>query len=92
MNNKPVAWAIKNNGSFTELGYYSNENELEEVKEMYEMRGWDYKIELLYTHPPLRELSDEEMQIIAERTLGHAIGLYNWKIFAKELFKKAQEK
>ncbi len=46
----------------------------------------------LYTHPQLRELTDEEMQEIAERTLGHAIGLYNWKIFAKELFKKAQEK
>ena len=47
---------------------------------------------LLYTSPQIKELSFEEMLPIAEKHLGHAIGLYNWKIFADAILRKAQEK
>ena len=33
----------------------------------------------------------EEMYPIAEKHLGHAIGLYNWKIFGDAILKKASE-
>ncbi|MCE5293946.1 MAG: hypothetical protein LLF94_04975 [Chlamydiales bacterium] len=32
-----------------------------------------------------KPLSEEKMYEIAEKTLGHAIGLYNWKIFARAI-------
>ena len=40
----------------------------------------------------LLTMTFEEMYPIAEKHLGHAIGLYNWKIFGDAILKKAQEK
>jgi len=47
----------------------------------------------LYTHPAKElTMTFEEMYPIAEKHLGHAIGLYNWKIFGDAILRKAQEK
>ena len=40
----------------------------------------------------LLTMTFEEMYPIAEKHLGHAIGLYNWKIFGDAVLRKAQEK
>ena len=40
----------------------------------------------------LLTMTFEEMYPIAEKHLGHAIGLYNWKIFGDAILRKAQEK
>jgi hypothetical protein len=39
----------------------------------------------------LLTMTFEEMYPIAEKHLGHAIGLYNWKIFGDAVLRKAQE-
>jgi hypothetical protein len=60
MKQEPVAWAIKSDGDFTELGF--DNDLLEEVEEMYAMEGWKYEVIPLYTAP--RELSDEEIDAV----------------------------
>ena len=40
----------------------------------------------------LLTMTFEEMYPIAEKHLGHAIGLYNWKIFGDAILRKASEK
>jgi hypothetical protein len=54
---KPVAWAIKSDNDFTEIGF--DNDLLKEVEEMYAMEGWKYEVVPLYTAP--RELSDEAL-------------------------------
>jgi hypothetical protein len=60
MKQEPVAWAIKSDSDFTEIGF--DNDLLEEVEEMYAMEGWKYEVVPLYTAP--RELSDEEIMEI----------------------------
>lgn len=43
----------------------------------------------LYTHPH-KELSDEEIQGIAEKEYGHAVGLYNHIGFARAIIKASR--
>ena len=59
---KPVAWAIKSDNDFTEIGF--DNDLLKEVEEMYAMEGWKYEVIPLYTAP--RELSDEEIAVLKE--------------------------
>ena len=47
--NEPVAWAIKADNDFTEIGF--DDALLEEIEQMYVMEGWKYKVIPLYTHP-----------------------------------------
>ena len=54
MNNEPVAWAIKSDGDFTEIGW--DDEVLYEVEEWYTAQGWQYEHIPLYTHPA--ELTD----------------------------------
>lgn len=57
MKQEPVAWAIKSDNDFTEIGF--DNDLLEEVEEMYAMEGWKYEVIPPYTAP--RELSDDEI-------------------------------
>jgi len=76
MNTEPVAWII--NGRLSDEFYTTSELD---------------KIIPLYTHPAKElTMTFEEMYPIAEKHLGHAIGLYNWKIFADAILRKANEK
>lgn len=49
MNNEPVAWAIKSDGDWTEIGW--DDEVLHEVEEWYTAQGWQYEYVPLYTHP-----------------------------------------
>jgi hypothetical protein len=49
VNNEPVAWAIKSDGDFTEIGW--DDEVLYEVEEWYIAQGWQYEYIPLYTHP-----------------------------------------
>ena len=62
---KPVAWAIKSDGDFTEIGF--DNDLLEEVEEMYAMEGWKYEVVPLYTAPE-EEILDRIKQL--EKYLG----------------------
>jgi len=89
MNNKPVAWAIKADNDFTEIGF--DNQLLEEIEQMYVMEGWKYEVIPLYTHP-VKELTDEE---IYETWFNYGCGMpwtANTKTFAKAILRKAQEK
>jgi hypothetical protein len=67
MNNEPVAWAIKSDGDWTEIGW---DNEvLHEVEEWYTAQGWQYEYVPLYTHPA-NTLTDEEVIKIIKRFIG----------------------
>ncbi len=90
---KPVAWAIKSDNDFTEIGF--DNDLLKEVEEMYAMEGWKYEVIPLYTAP--RELSDEEIHEVSklkdvwiEQEDG-SIKLSPYK-FARAILKKASEK
>jgi hypothetical protein len=92
MNNKPVAWAIKSDGDFTEIGW---DNEvLYEVEEWYTAQGWKYEHIPLYTHP-VKELTDEEIAELSDKILCYQIydnkesGVFE---FARAILRKAQEK
>ena len=51
------------------------------------------QIKYLEFHPAKTlTMTFEEMYPIAEKHLGHAIGLYNWKIFGDAILRKASEK
>lgn len=92
MNNEPVAWAIKSDGDWTEIGW--DDEVLHEVEEWYTEQGWQYEYVPLYTHPA--DLTDEEIEIIAEALL--MIGFkddfinYDLKEKAQAILRKAQEK
>ena len=60
MNNESVAWAIKSDNDFTEVGF--GDALLEEVEQMYAMEGWKYEVIPLYTHPA-KELNDGGEQV-----------------------------
>ena len=77
MNNEPVAWAIKSDGDWTEIGW--DDEVLHEVEEWYTAQGWQYEYVPLYTHPA-KTLTDEE--ILQEA----------WYILATQWQRKAQEK
>lgn len=87
MNNEPVAYACK----IIEAEFETNILKIE-------MLDKDYKVSagikyLSNTHPAKElTMTFEEMYPIAEKHLGHAIGLYNWKIFGDAILRKAQEK
>jgi hypothetical protein len=87
---KPVAWAIKSDNDFTEIGF--DTDLLEEVEEMYAMEGWKYEVIPLYTAP--RELSDEEaiklwdlIPLVPNEGMTGRL-----KLFARAILKKASEK
>lgn len=81
MNNEPVAW-INRRGKSGEHGYLEwDKDDSAEVNTP------------LYTHPAKTlTMTFEEMLPIAEKHLGHAIGLYNWYIYGNAILRKAQEK
>ena len=54
---EPVAWAIKTDNDFTEIGF-GNE-ELEDVEETYAMEGWKYEVIPLYTAPQTKPLHED---------------------------------
>jgi len=67
MNNEPVAWAIKSDGDFTEIGW--SDEVLHEVEEWYTAQGWQYEYIPLYTATqfhPAKTLTDEEIISSAE--------------------------
>ena len=85
MNNEPVAWISEET-----LKHCIKGNEIC-VRKNDEIDA-DCTIPL-YTHPAKElTMTFEEMYPIAEKHLGHAIGLYNWKIFADAILRKAQKK
>jgi len=82
MNNEPVAWRKSETDGEGQYFVYREE----------EPRWLEGYIPL-YTHPAKTlTMTFEEMYPIAEKHLGHAIGLYNWKIFGDAILRKAQEK
>jgi hypothetical protein len=83
---KPVAWAIKSDNDFTEIGF--DNDLLKEVEEMYAMEGWKYEVVPLYTAP--RELSDEEINKLWTDSYDFN-GRFCVYEFAKAILKKARE-
>ena len=87
MNSEPVAWAIKSDGDWTEIGW--DDEVLHEVEEWYTAQGWQYEYVPLYTHTA-KTLTDEEIQ--------QAIDSIDWNQsnvlirFAISILRKAQEK
>ena len=80
-NNKPVAWMFDLDGCAHVVLDDDSDSEMR------------YNGTPLYTHPAKTlTMTFGEMYPIAEKHLGHAIGLYNWKIFADAVLKKASEK
>ncbi len=49
MNDKPIAWAIKSDGDWTEIGW--DDEVLHDVEEWYTAQGWQYEYVPLYKHP-----------------------------------------
>ena len=83
VNNEPVAWAIKSDGDFTEIGW--DDEVLYEVEEWYTAQGWQYEYIPLYTHP-VKELTDEEIEeVFCSLDYGHSLNE-----LAKALLRKAQ--
>jgi hypothetical protein len=58
--NEHVAWAIKSDGDFTEIGW--DDEVLHEVEEWYTAQGWQYEYVPLYTTPQTKPLSDFEIR------------------------------
>ena len=82
-DNEPVAWMYKVNGEHQTWSF------IEPPTDAYD----EGSLIPLYTHQAKTlTMTFEEMYPIAEKHLGHAIGLYNWKIFGDAILKKAQEK
>jgi hypothetical protein len=88
MNNEPVAWAVWE-GRPHDLFFTK-----EEADELCRLKGGDAKSIPLYTVP--RELSDEEITVIAMQSLKETVSLtWNWEAirhFARAILKKASEK
>jgi hypothetical protein len=84
---EPLAWAIKSDGDWTEIGW--DDKVLHEVEEWYTAQGWQYEYVPLYTHPA-KTLTDAEIVRISETCdLNHVLGLID---FARAILRKAQEK
>ena len=94
MKQEPVAWAIKSDGDFTEIGF--GDDYLEEVEQTYVMEGWKYEVVQLYTEPQYMELSDEEiMDMSGGENLSEQVFFWNKDAvlnFARAILKKASEK
>jgi hypothetical protein len=88
MNNEPVAWAIKSDGDFTEIGW--DDEVLYEVEEWYTAQGWQYEYIPLYTHP-VKELTDEEIIAVGNAVVNHIDSNEGWIEFARAILRKAQE-
>jgi hypothetical protein len=105
--NEPVAWAIKADNDFTEIGF--DNQLLEEIEQMYVMEGWKYEVIPLYTHPvkdkphpkcdeacmylcQMRELTDEEIIAVGNAVVNHIDSNEGWIEFARAILRKAQEK
>jgi hypothetical protein len=88
MNSEPVAWAIKSDGDWTEIGW--DDEVLHEVEEWYTAQGWQYQYVPLYTHPA-KTLTDKEIQEISyeHSKYGSIVNIYD---FARAILRKAQEK
>ena len=93
MNNEPVAWAIKSDGDFTEIGW--DDEVLYEVEEWYTAQGWQYEHIPLYTHP-VKELTDAEIIKLFENdelwTRSSIVYQDDAIDFARALLRKASEK
>jgi hypothetical protein len=89
MNNEPVAWAIKADNDFTEIGF--DNQLLEEIEQMYVMEGWKYEVIPLYTHP-VKELTDEEIIAVGNAVVNHIDSNEGWIEFARAILRKAGEK
>jgi hypothetical protein len=89
MNNEPVAWAIKSDGDFTEIGW--DDEVLYEVEEWYTAQGWKYEHIPLYTHP-VKELTDEEIAEVFDNTFKVRDFEDYFLKFARAILRKAQEK
>ena len=99
---EPVAWAIKCDGDFTEVGF--GDDYLEEVEQTYVMEGWKYEVVQLYTEPQYRELNDELIEKVRVKIMSTAyecadnneVEAYNAiKVMCSEviaILKKANEK
>ena len=87
MNNKPVAWAIKADGDWFEMGW--DDEILYEVEEWYKSQGWQYEYVPLYTHP-VKELTDAEIQQVSHKY--HYTYNPDYIGFARAILRKAQEK
>jgi hypothetical protein len=87
MNNEPVAWAIKSDGDWTEIGW--DDEVLHEVEEWYTSQGWQYEYVPLYTHPA-NTLTDEEIgQIWKDCMESPYMQISNPVGFARTILKKA---
>jgi hypothetical protein len=85
MNNEPVAWAIKSDGDWTEIGW--DDEVLHEVEEWYTAQGWQYEYVPLYTHPA-KTLTDEVLMQLYE------VADYSPESYLEEaraILRKAQE-
>ena len=82
--NEPVAWAIKSDGDWTEIGW--DDEVLHEVEEWYTAQGWQYEYVPLYTHPA-KTLTDEEIIELFDHPDD-----FNCIDFARAILRKANEK
>jgi hypothetical protein len=97
--NEPVAWAIKSDGDFTEIGW--DDEVLYEVEEWYTAQGWQYEYIPLYTHS-VKELTDEEIKEAKRDALKEYYSVLSYQdefelswideLFARAILRKAQEK
>ena len=96
MNNEPVAWAIKSNGDFTEIGF--DDDDLENIELWYAEQGWSYEYVPLYTHPVKELILTNEKILEVIKELEHSIcfseglGFFELKEFAEAILRKASEK
>ena len=74
------------NGNWLEDGEPRKEAYTKDELLLVEM-GWKYGFDAGKAQTKL--LSDEEITEIAEKTLGHSMGLLNWMGFAKAILRKA---
>ena len=99
MNNEPVAWAIKSDGDWTEIGW--DDEVLHEVEEWYTAQGWQYEYVPLYTHPA-QTLTDDEIKEAKREALKEYYSVLSYQdefelswideLFARAILKKASEK
>jgi hypothetical protein len=87
MSNEPVAWGIKSDGDWTEIGW--DDEVLHEVEEWYTAQGWQYEYVPLYTRQ-YSDLTDEEIVLISKTCdLNHVLGLID---FARAVLQRAIDK
>jgi hypothetical protein len=92
MNNESVAWAIKSDGDWTEIGW--DDEVLHEVEEWYTAQGWQYEYVPLYTHPA-KTLTKDELKSMWQIAISKAYKEEDgeaYEFFADSILKKASEK